>query len=251
MNNLIFKGTIRHRRFTPFNQAFTYNTFMAYFDISEVESLLPSSFIFKVNKPALVSYYRSDYHGDSGLSLDESIRKTVKEKTGVKLNGPIRILTHLRYFGYCFNPVSFYYCFDKSDTKLEMIVAEVTNTPWNERHCYFITAINNKSFRQKLKKEFHVSPFWDMSHDYDWYFSNVSDTISVNMINYKKSKRVFDATLSLTKNKELTKLNLFLSVLRFPFSTLMVYLRIHYQAFKLWIKGATFYDHPKYKENNK
>ena len=215
MSNLIFKGTIRHRRFTPFNQAFKYNTFMAYFDISEAESLLSSSFIFNVNKPALVSYYRSDYHGNSELSLDESIRKTVKEKTSVKLEGPIRILTHLRYFGYCFNPVSFYYCFDKSDTKLEMIVAEVTNTPWNERHCYFITAKNNKSFRQKLKKEFHVSPFWDMTHDYDWYFSDVSDTISVNMVNYKKSKRVFDATLSLTNNKELTKLNLFLSLRKY------------------------------------
>ena len=224
---------------------------MTYFDISKVESLLPDSFLFKVNKPALVSYYRSDYHGDTKLTLDESVRKTVKEQTGRNLEGPIRLLTHLRYFGYCFNPVSFYYCFDKSDKKLEMIMAEVTNTPWNERHCYFITAKKNKSFRQGLKKQFHVSPFWDMDHDYDWYFSDVSDTISVNMINYKDEKKVFDATLSLSVSKKLTNLNLFLSVLRFPFSTLMVYLRIHYQAFKLWVKGATFYDHPKYEENKK
>ena len=224
---------------------------MTYFDISKVESLLPNSFLFKINKPALVSYYRSDYHGDTRLTLDESVRKTVKEKTGTSLEGPIRLLTHLRYFGYCFNPVSFYYCFDKSDKKLEMIMAEVTNTPWNERHCYFITAKKNKSFRQGLKKQFHVSPFWDMDHDYDWYFSDVSDTISVNMINYKDEKKVFDATLSLTVSKKLTNLNLFLSVLRFPFSTLMVYLRIHYQAFKLWVKGATFYDHPKHEENKK
>ena len=224
---------------------------MTYFDISKVERLLPDSFLFKVNKPALVSYYRSDYHGDNKLTLDESVRKTVKEKTGTNLEGPIRLLTHLRYFGYCFNPVSFYYCFDKSDKKLEMIMAEVTNTPWNERHCYFITAKKNKSFRQGLKKQFHVSPFWDMDHDYDWYFSDVSDTISVNMINYKDEKKVFDATLSLSVSKKITNLNLFLSVLRFPFSTLMVYLRIHYQAFKLWVKGATFYDHPKYEENKK
>ena len=224
---------------------------MTYFDISKVESLLPESFLFKVNKPALVSYYRSDYHGDTRLALDESVRKTVKDKTGTILEGPIRLLTHLRYFGYCFNPVSFYYCFDKSDKKLEMIMAEVTNTPWNERHCYFITAKKNRSFRQELKKQFHVSPFWDMDHDYDWYFSDVSDSISVNMINYKEAKKVFDATLSLTVSKKLTNLNLFLSVLRFPFSTLMVYLRIHYQAFKLWVKGATFYDHPKYEEDKK
>ena len=251
MSNLIFKGTVRHRRYTPFKQRFTYNTFMTYFDISSLDTLFSDSLLFKVNKPALVSCYRSDYHGNPKDSLDYSVRKTVEEKTGTVLEGPIRILTHLRYFGYCFNPVSFYYCFDKSDSDLEMIVAEVSNTPWNERHCYFITSKKNKAFRQELKKEFHVSPFWDMDHDYDWYFSDVSESISVNMINYKDSKKVFDATLLLKSNKKLTKLNLFLSVLRFPFSTLMVYLRIHYQAFKLWIKGATFYDHPKYKENNK
>ena len=224
---------------------------MTFFDVSKIDSMFKKSFLWNINKFGLVSYYRKDYHGDINLPLDDAVRNTVKKKTGINTYGPIRVLTHLRYFGYCFNPVTFYYIYNKDDSDVELIMAEVTNTPWNERHSYFILNKSNKLFRQKLKKEFHVSPFWDMDHDYDWYFSDVSDTISVNMINYKDEKKVFDATLSLSVSKKITNLNLFLSVLRFPFSTLMVYLRIHYQAFKLWVKGATFYDHPKYEENKK
>ena len=249
MHNYIFKGTIRHRRFFPFLQNFKYNTFMSFFDISEIENLFTKSIFWNVNKPAIVSYYRSDYHGDPSISLDQAIRRTVLEKQNINLDGPIKILTHLRYFGYCFNPVSFYYCYEKDGKNLKMIVAEVTNTPWNERHCYFITSKKNKSFRQNLKKEFHVSPFWDMGHDYDWYFSDVSESLSVNMINYKHKNKVFDATLTLNTRKKLTKLNLFKTAIRFPLITFIVFLRIHFQAFKLWIKGATFYNHPRYNED--
>jgi len=136
------------------------------------------------------------------------------------------------------------------DQEVEMIMAEVTNTPWNERHCYFIKDKKHKNFNQSLKKEFHVSPFWDMKHDYEWYFSAPKDSINVNMINYKNQKKVFDATLTLKDRSALSFNNLLLHSLKFPFITLMVFFRIHFQALKLWIKGATFYDHPKYKENN-
>ena len=248
--NFIYKGQIRHRRFTPFNQKFTYKTFMCYFDISKIETMFKKSIFWNINKWALVSYHRKDYHGDVSLNLDQAVRKTIREKTDYNPEGPIRLLTHLRYFGYCFNPVSFYYCFDKNDQEVEMIMAEVTNTPWNERHCYFIKDKKHKNFTQSLKKEFHVSPFWDMKHDYEWYFSVPKDSINVNMINYKNEKKVFDATLTLKEKSVLSFNNLLLHSLRFPFITLMVFFRIHFQALKLWIKGATFYEHPKYKENN-
>ena len=248
--NFIYKGQIRHRRFTPFNQKFTYKTFMCYFDISKIEKMFKRSIFWNINKWALVSYHRKDYHGDVNLNLDQAVRKTIREKTDYNPEGPIRLLTHLRYFGYCFKQVSFYYCFDKNDQEVEMIMAEVTNTPWNERHCYFIKDKKHKNFTQSLKKEFHVSPFWDMKHDYEWYFSVPKDSINVNMINYKNEKKVFDATLTLKEKSVLSFNNLLLHSLRFPFITLMVFFRIHFQALKLWIKGATFYEHPKYKENN-
>ena len=208
------------------------------------------SILWNVNKFALISFYRSDYHKNKSLTLDQSVRSTIKNKTGVVIDGPIRLLTHLRYFGYCFNPVSFYYCFNKSDDSLKMIMAEVTNTPWNERHCYFIDEKRNNNFIQDLKKEFHVSPFWDMDHDYQWYFNCPSETLNVNMINFKSDKKVFDATLVLDKRIEMNFYNLLVYSLRFPFITFMVFIRIHFQALKLLIKGAKFFKHPKLRNEN-
>ena len=248
--DFIYNGNIRHRRYAPFMQKFSYKTFMCYFDIKNIETMFKKSIFWNVNKWALVSFYRNDYHGNPKLSLDEAVRETIKKNTDYDPQGPIRLLTHLRYFGYCFNPVSFYYCFDKDDVSVELIMAEVTNTPWNERYCYFIKDKKNKNFNQSLKKKFHVSPFWDMDHDYEWYFASPSSSINVHMINYKEDKKVFDATLTLNEKKSMTFNNLLLYSLRFPFITLMVFFRIHYQALKLLIKGATFYEHPKYKENN-
>ena len=129
-----------------------------------------------------------------------------------------------------------------------MIMAEVTNTPWNERHCYFIDNKKNNKFKQDLKKQFHVSPFWDMNHDYEWYFNEPNKNLNVNMINFKDGNKIFNATLDLKKKAELNYKNLMLYTLRFPFLTLMVFLRIHFQALILLIRGATFYSHPKYKE---
>ena len=250
LSNFIYKGNIRHRRYTPFNRKFQYSTFMTFFDINKIETMFDKSLLWNINKRALIAYYRKDYHGDANISLDQAVRETVKDKAGVTLDGPIRLLTHLRYFGYCFNPVSFYYCYDKKDKDVELIMAEVSNTPWNERHCYFIKNKKHKNFKENLKKKFHVSPFWDMDHDYEWYFNIPKDSLNVNMINYKDSKKVFDATLTLTEKIELNFKNLLIHTFKFPFITLMVFIRIHFQAMKLWIKGATFFDHPKYKENN-
>ena len=92
-----------------------------------------------------------------------------------------------------------YYFYNKSDTELQMIMAEVTNTPWNERHCYFITNKKSKSFNQDYKKEFHVAPFWGMDHDYNWNFSIPDKSISVHMQNFKDSNKIFDATLTLDR----------------------------------------------------
>ena len=251
IKNYIYKGNIRHRRFTPLTRSFNYSIFMTFFDISTIEKMFKKSFLWNINKFGLISYHRKDYHGDPKLSLDDAVRKTIYEKKGLKLNGPIRILTHLRYFGYCFNPVSFYYCYDRNDSNVELIMAEVTNTPWNERHCYFIETKKKDSFIEHLEKEFHVSPFWEMDHQYEWYFTSPKENIFVNMKNFKSNKKIFDATLNLTKRIEMNFYNLLLQILLYPFITLMVYLRIHFQALILWLRGVKYVDHPKYKENIK
>ena len=244
VDNYIYTGTIKHRRFTPFNHFFTYPIFMVYFDISKVETMLRKSWIWNINKPSLVSFYRSDYHGESEYTLDESVRLTIFQKTGKKVTGPIRILTHLRYFGFCFNPVSFYYCFDEDDKNIELIMAEVTNTPWKERFTYLIDKKNKATIDAKMDKEFHVSPFWGMDHQYEWSFSHPQEAIYVKMKNFNKGEKVFDATLKLDRIP-LTLMSLLKNTFRYPFITIMVVFRIHWQALKLWIKGAQFFIHPK------
>ena len=247
----IYKGIIRHRRFTPIPHSFKYKIFMAYFDISQIETKFKKSLLWNINKIALVSFNRKDYHGSPEMSLDLAVRQTLKDRANFDAKGPIRILTHLRYFGYCFNPVSFYYCFDKNDEKVDMVMAEVTNTPWNERHCYFIDnkVASSDYLKANFKKEFHVSPFWDMDHDYEWFFSQPTDSLDVNMVNFKNSKKVFNAQLQMEEKVEMNFYNLFIQTLRFPFLTLIIVFRIHFQALKLWIKGATFYSHPKFSKN--
>ena len=90
MNNYIYKGSIRHRRFTPFTNIFNYNTFMVFFDINNIESFFSGSLFFSRKKFAIASYFRSDYHGKKNKSLDKSVRDTIKDKTGIDVNGPNR-----------------------------------------------------------------------------------------------------------------------------------------------------------------
>ena len=243
----IYSGTIRHRRFAPFDHFFTYPLFMTYIDLNSIDNALSKSWLWNIDKPALVSFNRKDYHGDSEMGLDESVRKTIFEKIGYKVKGPIRLLTHLRYLGYCFNPVSFYYCFDEEDSEVEIILAEVTNTPWDERHAYIIREKDKKgkfgNLIADLEKKLHVSPFWGMDHQYEWLFTQPDSNLLVNMKNFKDGEKVFDATLKM-KRSPFTKKGLIKQVARFPFITMIVVFRIHWQAFKLWLKKAPFFIHP-------
>lgn len=220
---------------------------MVYIDLKSIEEEMKKSWICSVDRPAIISFRREDYHGDKNIELDKAVRKTILDRTGKKLEGPIRLLTHLRYFGYCFNPVSFYYCFDEKDSEVDLIMAEVTNTPWDERHSYII---HNRLSRNKkilltaeLDKLLHVSPFWGMDHKYEWVFGQPSNKLFVNMKNFKQGSKVFDATLYMTRYK-FNVLGLLKQLCRFPFITLVVVLRIHWQAFKLWLKKAPFHIHP-------
>ncbi|MGD9264198.1 MAG: DUF1365 domain-containing protein, partial [Lysobacterales bacterium] len=175
-----------------------------------------------------------------------------RERTGDEPEGPIRLLTNLQYFGYCFNPVSFYYCFDRDDTAVETIVAEVNNTPWGERHCYVLGPGMNEG-RDGLKryrpvKRMHVSPFMPMDVDYDWRFSQPKTRLSVHMENHRQGEKVFDATLSLER-REISTSSLARSLCLYPLMTMKVIGAIHWQALRLWIKGSPVYDHPAKGDN--
>lgn len=127
-----------------------------------------------------------------------AVRDLVQARTGSRPSGPIKLLTHLRYFGYCMNPVSFYYCFNESGDRLETIVAEITNTPWKERHQYVMTVPAGAGIKRfRFDKEFRVSPFLPMDMQYRWSFTEPLDRLFVHMQNHRNGERVFDATLAL------------------------------------------------------
>ena len=185
------------------------------------------------------------------MSLDAAVRDRVQCHTGVRPRGPIRLLTHLRFFGYSFIPVSFYYVFDEADTRVETIVAEITNTPWRERHAYVLpvgeAAGGARARRFNFAKQFHVSPFMPMDLRYDWTFGAPGNGLHIHMENRDAAQPggpvTFDATLKLER-QELTAGNLALALLRFPLSSLRVSALIYWQALKLFFKRAPFHAHP-------
>jgi uncharacterized protein len=229
----------------PTVNQFRYRMFMLYIDLAELPRLFDGIPLWSAKRPAPAWFKRSDYLGCAELPLDTAVRDLIEAQRGARPTGPIRLLTHLRYFGYCMNPVSFYYCFDEGGQRLETIVAEITNTPWNERHRY-VLPVAGKSLRMQrfeFDKDFHVSPFLPMDMQYHWCFNQPLDRLFVNMQNFRHAECLFEATLSL-RREPIGAAALLRVLASFPFMTVKIIAAIHWQALKLWLKRTPVYTHP-------
>jgi uncharacterized protein len=240
MKSALYSGWIQHRRFGPAKNSFRYRIFMSYLDLAELPRLFEKRWFWSARRPALAWFRREDFLGPAQVPLDVAVRDLVGQRTGVRPTGPIRLLTHLRFFGYSFNPVSFYYVFDAGDTRVESIVAEITNTPWNERHAYVLSIAEagrrtNRAWRFSFEKQFHVSPFMPMDMRYEWCFGAPSQSLHVHMENWRGGSACFDATLNL-RREPMTAGSLARALLRFPLITLKVSALIYWQALKLLVK---------------
>lgn len=310
LNTALYCGRVSHTRFHPILHTFSYPLFFCLLDLSEIPRIFRGTIPFMWPLTYIISFREKDHlkNGEgrerkSVKNLEEPlevrIRRLVQEKTNGRFRptaqNPILLLTHLSYFGYCFNPVSFYFIMKdinmpsadpiKDKGKIEAIVAEVSNTPWNEMQCYVLHpdskdmievkdgAVRKNKSQQELQedcksinyifqKAFHVSPFMEMDHIYDWTFWNIEQNrivVSTSMLkeepemdpqrNESSSSplvrvKYFNAYFDIHKTS-FTPFRLCYQMIRFPMYCMIIQIWIHIQAFKLFIKGVEFIPHPK------
>ena len=254
LNSALYEGKVRHRRHWPVANQFHYRLFMLLLDLDELPQVFGLHPLWSLERSNLASFYRADHMGDPRIPLAQAVRSLVADRLNRAVTGPIRLLTHLRYGGYCFNPVSFYYCYDNRDQQVEAIVAEVHNTPWNEEHLYVFDRLDSlhpmTSWRRHcFRKAFHVSPFMDMDIDYDWRFRLPGSRLNVHMIDNFNGDPIFDASLSLQR-RDFTHSALTRILFFYPLMTLKVIAAIHWQALRLYLKGALVYTHPGRRESS-
>lgn len=241
----LYRGVVRHRRFAPVAHRFGYRLFLVYLDLAELDTVFAGRWLWSTRRAAPARFRRADHLGDPALPLAECVKDLVAQRLGARPAGPVRLLTNLRYWGYGFNPVSFFYCFGADGKTLEAVVAEVNNTPWRERHPYVLPGT---PLRHRFGKEFHVSPFLPMDLDYEWRFTVPGESLAVHMGVSRGECRVFDATMALQR-EPITTSTLAGSLLRHPFMTAKVIAAIHWQALRLWLKKVPFHPHPRTRVN--
>jgi DUF1365 family protein len=228
----IYTGTIRHRRFAEREREFRHGIALAYIDLEELPHLLGGLLV--RGHPGPLRFRRSDYFGEGDLA------EAVRHRLGIHTGGPVRLLTQLRSFGHCFNPVSLYYAFDE-DEGLQSLLAEVTNTPWGERQEYALTRRAEKAhiLEGKSEKLMHVSPFLAMGQTYSWRVTEPGETLSVHIENWEGGEKAFDATLAL-KRDELTRG----SLAKFPLASLRTLALIYGHAAAIRLRGIRTNPHP-------
>jgi hypothetical protein len=249
MHSALYTGWLRHRRHGARPHAFRYRLDLLYLDLAEIDLVFGDG---RSRWLLPFRFRRADYLGDPTVPLDEAVRARVAEVTGQRPRGPIRLLTQPRCFGFVFNPVSFYYCFDdEAGTRLAAIVADVTNTPWGERHSYVLPVgpdvAHRRQQRFRCAKEFHVSPFLPMALEYDWRFQVPDERALVHIVDRDHGTAVFDATLTL-EHRSLTAANMLGALLRAPIPAFKVMAGIYWQAARLVLKGVRFFPHPRQAE---
>ena len=246
MESSIYFGTLRHRRFRPARHEFTYPLFMAFLDVDRIPELMGVSRLASYNRWNWACFSEKDHFGDPRKSLRQRLAEDAATHGCELPDGKIFLLTHLRYLGYNFNPVSFFYCHDSNDG-LQLIMAEVKNT-FGETQNYWLTARcqtggSDAARSYEFGKKFHVSPFISMACDYLWTFTDPGESLVVQTNVDEDNQLVFDGTLKLTRRPWSAQW-LRYALTRFPWVTGKTVAAIHLEAVRLYLKKVPVVHHP-------
>ncbi|SDN36745.1 DUF1365 domain-containing protein [Vreelandella arcis] len=246
----IYRGTLRHRRFTPIEHTFRYQLWMAWLDLDELPELFDRVPGFSARGRALARFRREDYLGPTDRPLVTAVREELTRQLGSAPEGRICVLTQLRTLGAMFNPISMYYAYDRKG-QLAAVLGEVTNMPWKERTCYAcLVNPSRRTHQAAFDKAMHVSPFNPMDMTYRWRFNTPDDHLLLHMENWQDGQRHFGATLTLEAAPATPKV-LLATLARQPWISLKTVAGIHFEALRLWLKRVPIHQHPKRKETSK
>jgi DUF1365 family protein len=255
MRSAVYEGVVTHRRHRPVRHGFTYRIAMPYVDLDEIDELCARHPLWSARRPNAVWFRRHDFlpggadaaGGPRTTDLGEAVRDLVEARGHDRPRGPIAMLAHLRTWGWLFNPISTYFCFDPEGSRVDALVAEVTNTPWHERHAYVLArgpgAGTAAPSEHRFAKALHVSPFMAMDQQYVLRCDAPGDRLRLRLASIEDGEEVFEAGLVL-RRREATRHELGRLLWSYPLMTLRVSLAIHRQALALWRKGVPVQPHP-------
>jgi hypothetical protein len=240
----LYQGRVTHHRLLPKHHAFEYTIFMTYVDLAQLPNMCQMQRFWSLERFNLACFRQRDFGDGSNQPLTQQIKEFIQEQTQTSYQGKVFLLCHWRYFGILFNPIALYYCFDEQGIELQHVVAEVTNTPWLQRHRYLLTPIKKlNAFYSTTEKSLHVSPFMPMNLSYHFDYQIPDRNLSFNMRVHNDKECVFTANLTLEKKMMTTKQR-DRFILFYPWMTAKVIVGIYWQALKIKTKGLSFFPHP-------
>lgn len=242
MKSGFYSGRVFHHRHLPRRHSFHYPFFMWFLNLDEIEDTPDIAPWFSPRRFAFSRFQRSDYLGPADQPLHLCVKEKISELTGQAINGTVCGLLNLRTLGLYFSPVNFYFIYDQSDRCTHML-AEVSNTPWNERH-YYALDLTTEERPLNHPKQFHVSPFNPMNQTYHWHIEPPGDSTRISIEVHDSRGQVFDATIKLQRH-ELSRSLIRGQLLKKPAMTAFILFGIYWQALKIYLKKIPYIPYNK------
>jgi DUF1365 family protein len=243
----LYFGDVMHARLKPMGHRFSYRVMSLLIDLDRLDAADRESPLFAVNRPALYSFHEADHGKRDGSSLRTYAQQSAAEH-GIDLtDGRVVLLCYPRLFGYTFNPLSAYFCY-RADSELAMIIYEVRNT-FGDIHAYALPVRPGEhsvaGVRQQQDKLFYVSPFIEMAMRYHFRVSPPGQSVRLRILETDADGPVLSATFS-GQRRALTTTALLQAFAAFPMVTFKIMAAIHWEALRLWIKGARLVPRPQH-----